>query len=75
MGEQEQLVAIADFVDQEDVLLPGDYLSWSSQKGAVASIAETGLVTVLAEGTTIFTASRDGIEAVTLSYGRSKCEQ
>ncbi len=62
-----QLVAIADFADQEDVILPGDYLTWGSESPTVATISETGWITGVNDGTTILSATRNGIEAVTVS--------
>ncbi|NJO93193.1 MAG: tandem-95 repeat protein [Hydrococcus sp. RM1_1_31] len=54
VGERTQLVAIGDFADQKDVILSSDYLRWKSENGAVASVSDTGLVTGLSDGTTIF---------------------
>jgi hypothetical protein len=67
IGERTQLVAIGDFADQEDVILPSDYLTWKSENGEVASVSLAGLVTGLSDGTTILSAQRNGIGAVTVS--------
>nr|WP_013334799.1 CARDB domain-containing protein [Gloeothece verrucosa]ADN18050.1 YD repeat protein [Gloeothece verrucosa PCC 7822] len=66
-GERMQLVAVGDFADQQDVILSGDYLTWKSESSSVASISSTGWVKGLTDGTTIFSASRGGIQAVTAS--------
>ena len=65
VGEQVELQVVADFADQQDVIVPGDYLNWSSENAGVASVSDRGVVTGVSNGTTIFTAQRDGIEAVT----------
>ena len=67
VGEQFELQVIADFADQEDVLLPGNYLNWSSESNGVASISDLGVAIGIDNGTTIFTAQRDGLSAVTAS--------
>ncbi len=64
VGETTQLWAVGDFGDQENVLLPGDYLTWRAENGIV-NVSEGGWVTGLENGTAILRASRDGIEAVT----------
>ena len=66
IGEGFEIVAIGDFADQEDVILPGDYLTWSSDNELVATV-DDGRITATGDGTTIFSASRNGISAVTTS--------
>ena len=66
VGEQFELQVVADFADESDVLLPGDYLSWSSDDESVAVVNEE-LAIAISNGTTIFTAERDGFTAVTAS--------
>jgi len=65
VGEQLELQVVADFADQEDVVLPGDYLTWNSVTPGVANISDRGSVTGVKDGTTIFSAQRDGLSAVT----------
>ena len=67
IGSQTELQVIADFADQEDVIVPGDYVSWSSDTSEVATISDRGVMTGVNNGTTIFTAERDGLNAVTVS--------
>ena len=64
VGEQFELQVVANFADQEDVLLPGDYLSWSSDDESVARV-DDGLVVGLSDGDSILTARRDTFTAVT----------
>ncbi len=58
---------IADFADQKDVIVPGDYLNWSSESEAVATVSDRGVVTGVSNGTTIFSIERNGLSAVTAS--------
>ncbi len=67
VGEQVELQVVADFADQEDVLLPGDYLNWSSENTGVATISDRGVVTGVGDGTTIFSIERNGLTGVTAS--------
>jgi len=64
VGETTQLWTVGDFADQEQVLLPEDYLTWSTESETVANLSETGLLRGLSPGTTIITGARDGVEAV-----------
>jgi YD repeat-containing protein len=67
VGEQVELQVVADFADQEDVVLPGDYLTWRTEKTGVATISDRGTVTGVSNGTTIFSVERNGLSAVTAS--------
>ena len=67
MGEQAELQVVADFADQKDVLLPGDYLNWSSESEGVASVSDRGVITGVANDTTIFSVERNDLTAVTAS--------
>ena len=67
IGEQVELQMIADFTDQKDVVLPGDYLNWNSESEAVASVSDRGVITGVANGTTIFSVERNGLSGVTAS--------
>ncbi|PSF28557.1 hypothetical protein C7H19_24555, partial [Aphanothece hegewaldii CCALA 016] len=67
VGEQIGLKVIGDFADQQDVVLPNDYLTWYSENATVASVTGMGLVTGLSNGTTVLGAERNGIQAVTAS--------
>lgn len=67
VGEQMELKVIGDFADQEDVILPGDYLNWFSENATVASVSGMGIITGLSNGTTVLTVSRGEIQAVTAS--------
>ncbi|BAZ46381.1 DNA/RNA non-specific endonuclease [Chondrocystis sp. NIES-4102] len=65
VGEQFELQVIADFADQEDVIVPGDYLTWSSENQGVASISARGVVIGVSNGDSIINAQRDKFTAVT----------
>lgn len=67
VGQQTELVVIGDFADQQDVVLPDSYLTYASNNATVATIGTNGVVTGLSSGTTILSAARDGITAVTIS--------
>ncbi|MEO1005448.1 MAG: tandem-95 repeat protein, partial [Cyanobacteria bacterium J06638_38] len=67
VGEQLELQVIADFADQEDVIVPGDYLNWSSESEEVARVSDRGVITGVRNGTTIFSTERDGLSAATVS--------
>jgi hypothetical protein len=58
---------VADFADEQDVIVPGDYLTWSSESAGVARVSDRSTVTGVSNGTTIFTAERNGLSAVTAS--------
>ncbi|MBE9012320.1 putative Ig domain-containing protein, partial [Pseudanabaenaceae cyanobacterium LEGE 13415] len=64
-GESAQLQVIGDFEDQQDVVLPSSYLTFGIEDSTIASVSTNGLATGLRDGIAIFSASRDGIEAVT----------
>ncbi len=64
-GENTELVVLGDFADQQDVILPDSYLTYTSFNPEVAPIDETGKVTGLTNGTSILSASRNNLQAVT----------
>ncbi|MEG4291151.1 DUF4114 domain-containing protein [Microcoleus sp. C2C3] len=64
-GENTELVVLGDFADQQDVVLPDSYLTYTSLNPEVAPIDATGKVTGLTNGTSILSASRNNLQAVT----------
>lgn len=64
-GESTQLTVLGDFADQKGVVLPASYLTYTSLNPVVAPIDAFGKVTGLADGTSIFSASHNNIQAVT----------
>jgi len=64
-GESTQLTVLGDFADQKGVVLPASYLTYTSLNPGVAPIDAFGKVTGLADGTSILSASRNNIQAVT----------
>jgi hypothetical protein len=56
---------LGDFADQQDVVLPDSYLTYTSFNPEVAPIDATGKVTGLTNGTSILSASRNNLQAVT----------
>lgn len=56
---------LGDFADQKGVVLPDSYLTYTSLNPEIAPIDPFGKITGLANGTSIFTASRNNIQAVT----------
>ena len=64
-GESTQLTVLGDFADQKGVVLPASYLTYTSLNPGVAPIDTFGKITGLADGTSIFTASHNNIQAVT----------
>jgi len=64
-GENTELVVLGDFADQQDVVLPDSYLTYNSLNPEVAPIDATGKVTGLTNGTSILSASRNNLQAVT----------
>ena len=64
-GESTQLVAIGDFSDQEDVILPASYVNFGSGNGLVADINEYGVLSGVSDGVEIVSVRKNGIEAVT----------
>jgi hypothetical protein len=64
-GENTELVVLGDFADQQDVVLPDSYLTYTSLNSEVAPIDATGKVTGLTNGTSILSASRNNLQAVT----------
>jgi DNA/RNA endonuclease G (NUC1) len=64
-GESTELVVLGDFADREDVVLPDSYLTYTSFNPEVASIEPNGNVTGLVNGTSILSASRNNLQAVT----------
>lgn len=65
VGESSQLVAIGDFADQEDVILPSSYVTFASENPTVALVSNTGTVTGSSNGTTILSVAKNGLQAVT----------
>jgi len=64
-GENTELIVIGDFADQKGVVLPDSYLTYTSINPEVAPIDPTGKVTGLTNGTSILSASRNNLQAVT----------
>jgi hypothetical protein len=64
-GESTELTVLGDFADQKGVVLPASYLTYTSLNPGVAPIDAFGKVTGLADGTSILSASRNNIQAVT----------
>ncbi|MBE9164010.1 DNA/RNA non-specific endonuclease [Tychonema sp. LEGE 06208] len=64
-GENTELVVLGDFADQKGVVLPDSYLTYTSINPEVAPIDATGKVTGLVNGTSILSASRNNLQAVT----------
>lgn len=64
-GESTQLTVLGDFADQKGVVLPASYLTYASLNPGVAPVDAFGKVTGLADGTSILSASRNNIQAVT----------
>ncbi|WP_293314547.1 Ig-like domain-containing protein, partial [Microcoleus sp. PH2017_08_TRC_O_A] len=64
-GENTELVVLGDFADQKGVVLPDSYLTYTSINPEVAPIDPTGKVTGLTNGTSILSASRNNLQAVT----------
>ncbi|WP_341735970.1 DUF4114 domain-containing protein [Microcoleus sp. CAWBG640] len=64
-GENTELVVLGDFADQKGVVLPDSYLTYTSINPEVAPIDPTGKVTGLTKGTSILSASRNNLQAVT----------
>jgi len=64
-GESTELTVLGDFADQKGVVLPASYLTYASLNPGVAPIDAFGKVTGLADGTSILSASRNNIQAVT----------
>ncbi|WP_293279172.1 DUF4114 domain-containing protein [Microcoleus sp. PH2017_31_RDM_U_A] len=64
-GENTELIVLGDFADQKGVVLPDSYLTYTSINPEVAPIDPTGKVTGLVNGTSILSASRNNLQAVT----------
>ncbi|MBE9097505.1 dockerin type I domain-containing protein [Tychonema sp. LEGE 07203] len=64
-GDNTKLVVLGDFADQKGVVLPDSYLTYTSLNPEIAPIDAFGKITGLANGTSIFTASHNNIQAVT----------
>ncbi|MEG3969865.1 DUF4114 domain-containing protein [Microcoleus sp. T2B6] len=64
-GENTELVVLGDFADQKGVVLPDSYLTYTSINPEVAPIDAAGKVTGLTNGTSILSASRNNLQAVT----------
>lgn len=61
VGETVQLTAVLR--DAEGEVLTGRSVTWSSSAGTVASVSSTGLVTTVAEGETVITATSESRSA------------
>ena len=64
-GENTELIVLGDFADQKGVVLPDSYLTYTSINPEVAPIDAFGKVTGLTNGTSILSASRNNLQAVT----------
>ncbi|MEZ2232067.1 DNA/RNA non-specific endonuclease [Microcoleus sp.] len=64
-GENTELIVLGDFADQKGVVLPDSYLTYTSFNPEVAPIDAAGKVTGLTNGTSILSASRNNLQAVT----------
>ncbi|AFZ10857.1 Ig domain protein group 2 domain protein (plasmid) [Oscillatoria nigro-viridis PCC 7112] len=64
-GENTELIVLGDFADQKGVVLPDSYLTYTSINPEVAPIDAAGKVTGLTNGTSILSASRNNLQAVT----------
>ncbi|MEG3981106.1 DUF4114 domain-containing protein [Microcoleus sp. T3B2] len=64
-GESTELIVLGDFADQKGVVLPDSYLTYTSINPEVAPIDPTGKVTGLTNGTSVLSASRNNLQAVT----------
>ncbi|WP_293318275.1 DUF4114 domain-containing protein [Microcoleus sp. PH2017_15_JOR_U_A] len=64
-GENTELIVLGDFADQKGVVLPDSYLTYTSFNPEVAPIDPTGKVTGLVNGTSVLSASRNNLQAVT----------
>lgn len=64
VGGSTELVVVGDFADQQDVILPFDYLQLASDNSTVAAVS-AGKVTGFSDGVSVLSASRNGIQAVT----------
>ncbi|TVS20372.1 MAG: hypothetical protein EA424_04310, partial [Planctomycetaceae bacterium] len=66
VGSASELVLFGDFADQPGVMLPASYLQFSVDDTSVATVSELGRVVPVAEGSTVVTASRGDVQAVTV---------
>ena len=64
-GENTELVVLGDFADQKGVVLPDSYLTYTSINPEVAPIDAAGKVTGLVNGTSVLSAIRNNLQAVT----------
>ncbi|MGB3655927.1 MAG: hypothetical protein WBA41_32590, partial [Rivularia sp. (in: cyanobacteria)] len=64
-GESTQLVAIGDFEDQDNVILPASYLNCGSENGLVADINQYGVLSGVIDGVSVVSVEKNGIQAVT----------
>ncbi|MEG4336309.1 DUF4114 domain-containing protein [Microcoleus sp. D3_18_C2] len=64
-GESTELIVLGDFADQQNVVLPDSYLTYTSFNPEIAPIDAAGNVTGLINGTSILSASRNNLQAVT----------
>ncbi|MDJ0904030.1 MAG: Ig-like domain-containing protein [Xenococcus sp. MO_188.B8] len=76
VGDEFQLKIIGNFTDAENVPLPEDYVTWSSDKPIVATVDNKGLVRGINDGVSIFKIEKAGINAFTVSrIGRAEHPQ
>ncbi|MGX9354809.1 putative Ig domain-containing protein [Roseobacteraceae bacterium S113] len=62
-GQVGEVVAIGQFEDQADVLLDGDYVTFTLEDPTVAQLSSTGVLTALKDGDTYLTATRGSLTA------------
>ncbi len=60
-GEVSQVIVIGDFADQEDVILPFDYVDVQTMDPEVAVVNSNGILTTRGDGDTALVARRGGI--------------
>ncbi|HEY9893199.1 MAG TPA: putative Ig domain-containing protein [Candidatus Sericytochromatia bacterium] len=63
--ENTELVVLGDFADAQDVVLPDSYLTYASSMPTVAQVDVNGVVTGVADGVAILSATRNNVQAVT----------
>ena len=65
-GESMHLSVVADFMDQEDVVLPASYLTFQSTDPSVATVDDNGQVVGVGIGNSVLVVSSHGIQTVTV---------
>ncbi|WGW01368.1 Ig-like domain-containing protein [Vibrio sp. YMD68] len=66
LGQSVQMIATGEYTDGTTAELTG--VSWVSSTPATATVSNSGLVTPVALGTTVITATKDGEQASTVSF-------